>query len=364
LTKGCSDPVKLAALEEALSHITFIKKTLSPTSPTFNEDVISLVREFCPSLFPSSEPLTITPLTAGITNNLVAVSSTNPPINRVIVRMYGTRTDCVIDRSRELLIVASHPLAAKVYGRFENGIVSEYLPGSTLDPDDISDPNLAASVARTVRAFHVPTSSIVGLEKEQQFYATMRKWMTALDEKSEKLGQHLKNVGGKDVLEKEVMWHESETMKREDKGGDVCLCHNDILFANILWDKETGNVRLIDFEYAASGYVAEDIANHFCEWCGFDTEWWRYPSQEQQRKFVRTYLAGKDNVDVDEKDVDRLLNQVEWFEMASSLYWGIWAYLQATVSTKKFPYADYAERRMLRYFDRKKAYAKEHGLVI
>ena len=32
------------------------------------------------------------------------------------------------------------------------------------------------------------------------------------------------------------------------------------------------------------------------------------------------------------------------------LYWGIWALIQATISTIDFPYAEYAETRLAEYF--------------
>lgn len=51
----------------------------------------------------------------------------------------------------------------------------------------------------------------------------------------------------------------------------VCLTHNDLLAGNILINKEKRNIRFIDFEYGSFNYIAFDIANHFCEYSGFDS---------------------------------------------------------------------------------------------
>jgi ethanolamine kinase len=58
----------------------------------------------------------------------------------------------------------------------------------------------------------------------------------------------------------------------------VVFAHNDLLGANILQDME-GRVVFIDFEYGEYNYRAFDIANHFCEYAGFDCDYTRYPDK-------------------------------------------------------------------------------------
>ena len=53
--------------------------------------------------------------------------------------------------------------------------------------------------------------------------------------------------------------------------GNVVFAHNDLLSGNILL--KDGKVKLIDFEYASFNIAAYDIANHFCEWSGFDSDY-------------------------------------------------------------------------------------------
>ena len=73
--------------------------------------------------------------TAGFTNKLIGCSSM-PDGEVILVRIYGNRTDLLIDRDRErnsMLVLHSVGCAAPLYCRFDNGIVYGYLPGVVLD---------------------------------------------------------------------------------------------------------------------------------------------------------------------------------------------------------------------------------------
>ena len=50
------------------------------------------------------------------------------------------------------------------------------------------------------------------------------------------------------------------------------LAHNDLLAGNVLVNESTGAIRFIDYEYSACGYAGFDVANHFCEYAGFDSD--------------------------------------------------------------------------------------------
>jgi ethanolamine kinase len=85
------------------------------------------------------------------------------------------------------------------------------------------------------------------------------------------------------------------------------LCHNDLLSGNILLyapDKNKGHytgpirdVYLIDYEYAAYNFRAYDLANHFCEFGGFDFDIVNeFPSDIVRKKFIEIYLKGSKKV--------------------------------------------------------------------
>jgi len=74
--------------------------------------------------------------TAGYTNKLIGCSVS--PDEVVLVRIYGHRTDLLIDRDKErnsMMILHSVGCAAPLYCRFDNGLAYGYLPGVVLDVD-------------------------------------------------------------------------------------------------------------------------------------------------------------------------------------------------------------------------------------
>lgn len=66
-----------------------------------------------------------------------------------------------------------------------------------------------------------------------------------------------------------------------------------------------------------------------------------FPSVEKQRAWLRCYLAVFRDVpeeEVEEKDVELWRGWVTKFTLASHLFWGVWAFLQACHSVIAFDY--------------------------
>ncbi|KAJ1996510.1 hypothetical protein GGI04_005751 [Coemansia thaxteri] len=162
----------------------------------------------------------------------------------------------------------------------------------------------------------------------------------------------------------------------------VVFAHDDLQYGNILRLEATGELVVVDFEYAGYNYRAFDIANHFCEWMAdyhhpehphrlLED---RYPTAAQRCHFLRTYVkasaflnanmrAHKDVVESDHDahlelrairlDDDRIRdeiaaldNEIVPFVPASHLHWGIWGLLQACSSEIDFDYVAYAAQRL------------------
>ena len=114
----------------------------------------------------------------------------------------------------------------------------------------------------------------------------------------------------------------------------VVYCHNDLLAPNVLLstsEAAPGELYLIDFEYGSYNYRGFDLGNHFNEWAGFDCEYWRYPDDAQQRAFLAAYAGGEAGPApaAQSPEVDALVVEANVFSLASHLYWGIWALIQA-----------------------------------
>ena len=167
----------------------------------------------------------------------------------------------------------------------------------------------------------------------------------------------------------------------------VVFSHNDINTGNILVKedlKDSDPVVLIDYEFASYNYRGFDLANHFNEWM-YDYRrkdfpyYYRntnnYPSKEEQRAWVETYLATfrerqaqvRENNPVeggqveDTSSVSRVLREVEVFSLASHLLWSLWCLRQAQNSNIPFAYYSFARDRMEDYRVTKEQVGGEKG---
>jgi ethanolamine kinase len=128
---------------------------------------------------------------------------------------------------------------------------------------------------------------------------------------------------------------------------DIVFCHNDLLSANIILDEKENSVSFIDYEYGSYNYRTFDIANHFCEWAGFECDYSNYPNKELQKQWIKIYLIHKNEFLVDlEGQIQKYLFEVEIFKKASHLYWGLWGLLQAAISDIEFNYYEYSMKRL------------------
>jgi ethanolamine kinase len=76
----------------------------------------------------------------------------------------------------------------------------------------------------------------------------------------------------------------------------------------------------VDYEYGCASYRGFDIANHFCEYAGFDCDWSKYPSKQVQIEWFKKYLG-----DYTDEDLEVLYKEVEFFELTAHFFWGVWA---------------------------------------
>ena len=135
----------------------------------------------------------------------------------------------------------------------------------------------------------------------------------------------------------------------------VVFCHNDLLSGNVLYDEKAAGgpaTRLIDFEYGFYNYRAFDLANHFCECCGFECDWDKFPARSAQERFFRSYLAalnGGRSESVSAAAVDAMYEEVNPWVLVPHLFWGIWAVVQAGFSVIDFDYVGYSELRLSGY---------------
>ncbi|KAG7163458.1 Ethanolamine kinase 1-like 1 [Homarus americanus] len=169
-----------------------------------------------------------------------------------------------------------------------------------------------------------------------------------------------------DLVVQEPIWRAiSQEMARYHKikscltglGCPVVFSHNDILLGNVIWNQETQKVGFIDYEYGGANFQPFDVANHFNEFAGVDVvDYNRYPSAEFQRQWLRSYLSHYQDIpeeEVKEHDVELWYVWVNKFALASHLFWGSWAMVQANYSSIDFDFLGYGITRVDEYFKRK-----------
>lgn len=346
------------------------------------------------------------PFTQGMTNRLIGCflrpnQDQTQTSDSVLVRVYGRNTELYVDRSEEvqiLRILEFRGLGSKIYCSFNNGICYEFLQGAPLTWSQVSQPHVYRLIAAEMARLH--SIQFHSSESEPFLWKKMEHFLDLLQtSQSEHRMESCSQLESRenhsvqsenrwsfwdgplpcpDVLRTEMELLKSRLSRLQSP---VVLCHNDLLHNNIIYNKERDSVRFIDFEYAALNHLSFDIGNHFNEFAGVSpVDYSRYPKEELQRDWIRTYLqhfgpynrhhyntteqqnyrresedlaAGRE---VTEQEVTRLHVHVCMFSLASNLFWGMWAILQAQLSNIDFDFTSYAAARLDFYFQKRDQY--------
>ncbi|XP_020083460.1 probable ethanolamine kinase isoform X2 [Ananas comosus] len=313
--------------------------------------------DLCKDLFKEWSSLdnsrvSIETVSGGITNLLLKVSvrEDSAADSVLTIRLYGPNTDFVIDRKRELKAIpylSAAGFGAELLGIFKNGMVQSFINARTLSPSDMSNPKIAAAIARELRKFHqvdIPGS------KESQLWNDIFKFLKQAAvlkfDDSEKQAKY--EAISFDEIREEINKLKDLT---ELLNAPVVFAHNDLLSGNLMLNDEEEKLYFIDFEYGSYSYRGYDIANHFNEYAGFDCDYSLYPDKDRQYHFLRSYLQPDKPDEVPDKDLEALHIETNTFRLASHIYWALWALIQAKVSPIDFNYLSYF---FLRYDEYKK----------
>lgn len=81
--------------------------------------------------------------TDGITNKLIGCYVGNTMEDVVLVRIYGNKTELLVDRDEEVKsfrVLQAHGCAPQLYCTFNNGLCYEFIQGEALDPKHVCNP--------------------------------------------------------------------------------------------------------------------------------------------------------------------------------------------------------------------------------
>ncbi|XP_066141238.1 ethanolamine kinase isoform X1 [Euwallacea fornicatus] len=303
-------------------------------------------------------------LTDGITNKLIGcLPDDAPETETVLVRVYGNKTDLLIDRkaeTRNILLLSKHGLAPNLYATFENGLAYRFQPGCTLTKVSVRRPEIYSLVAKKMARLH--KVKVDAVDKPSPFiWKKSRDFLNLVPEEfsAPKTRKRYKDLAlpsqtdlNEEIIELQKILEKTKT--------PVVFCHNDLLLGNVVFTEEENDVTFIDYEYAAFNYQPYDIANHFAEFVGIDVNQLDYskdfPSKDFQKDWIRVYLQEFNGSAPDENQVEDLCTNVIKFVLVSHLFWGIWALIQAEHSNIEFDYLLFAKVRLDEYFAKKREY--------
>lgn len=248
---------------------------------------------------------------------------------------------------------------------FANGRVEAWLDGARpLEPRELADAATSRAVATLLRGFHAARVAPVAAPS---LWPTIFAWLAKC--RGVRLADEARRAVF-DAISLEGLAEEAARCKALCDATDspTVYCHNDLLSANLLTNggdaagASSPSLRIIDFEYSCYNPRGFDIGNHFNEWAGFECEYERFPTEAAQRSFLAAYLdasteltgaadgAGDGGGAVSaEATMRRLLAEAAAFSLASHLYWGVWALLQAQFSAIDFDYLAYHGLRMAEF---------------
>ncbi|XP_008318709.1 ethanolamine kinase 2 isoform X2 [Cynoglossus semilaevis] len=325
------------------------------------EGAMKLIKELRPTWDPSNVRIKL--FTDGTTNKLVGCYVEESPEDVVLVRVYGNKTELIVDRDNELKsfqVLHANGCAPRLYCTFLNGICYEFMQGDALGTQDVRDPALLRLIAREMARIHA-IHAHNGCIPKPNLWIKMRKYFSLVATEFTEEASNIRiqqEVPSKAVLEQEMVWMKEHL---STLGSPVVLCHNDLLCKNIIYNNKEGHVRFIDYEYSSYNYQAFDIGNHFNEFAGMaEPDYGLYPNQEMQMEWLKIYLQAyklftKNTEEVSERELETLYVQVNKFALASHFFWGFWALIQAKYSSIDFDFLGYAVLRFNQYFKTKPA---------
>ncbi|CAL8102726.1 unnamed protein product [Orchesella dallaii] len=362
--------------------------------PTGAKEVLRIVRPQWTSINGESN-IKSKVFTDGLSNKLVGFFVDENKEDVVIVKVFGTNTDVMIDRKAEIetmRLLHERKCGAEVYATFDNGICYQYMNGVTLEVDDCQDPEIFPLVAAEMAKMH----SDIGKGQHQNLKVSQ-------SNKSHLENAHLVSVNGTkcasngveknhsqngedqnksqiwnklrqiNKLGEEILMSDPEFRKKLENVGvvpgwasdainelesilesqdmPVTFCHNDLIPRNIVYDEDKEKITFIDVEYAMYNYAAFDVANHFLEFAGIDQiDYSKCPNVAFRHEWIKEYLKNlKLEHYAEEITVEKYDLWVQFCTPASHLFWGVWGIYQAKHSTIDFDYIGYVGLRFSEY---------------
>jgi ethanolamine kinase len=172
---------------------------------------------------------------------------------------------------------------------FGNGRVEEFLYCKTLAPQEMCSPHFIPLIAQLLQKFH---GASIDLPRTPTLWQVIGQWLATAKSLQFEDPQKAASYAELDFKVMEVEIQEVKAVC-DATCSPLVFGHNDLLSGNLLvlqpkgFDPtdssrnadDNGPLTVIDFEYGAYTYRGYDIANHFCEYAGFECDYTRWGQQ-------------------------------------------------------------------------------------
>ncbi|KAG0236045.1 hypothetical protein BGW42_004153 [Actinomortierella wolfii] len=231
-----------------------------------------------------------------------------PKRRKVLMRVYGIGTDALFSREKELYWLqklAMMDIGPPLLGIFKNGRFEEYIDSTTLTKEDIRDPRTSRHIAHRMCELHNLVNVFPPPENcVPQTQENISKWLPLAKDAIEKICA--KDPSKRKIIDDfdfdKLLVEIDEVYKDLAKvHSPLVFAHNDTQYGNILrTTDDSGELVVIDFEYAGYNTRGFDIGNHFCEWTAdyhsdrpslMHPD--RYPTKEEQLNFLEAYMEAE-----------------------------------------------------------------------
>lgn len=268
-------------------------------------------------LWAGESNLTSTLLTDGITNQNYRIDVGGESF---VVRIAGANTELLgIDRRHEY---AAHRAAAELgiapeifyFIEPEGYLVSRFIKGRPLPPEELAQPDQIQRVAATLRQVHtmppIP-GSFSPFRVVEDYTYTAQRYGVIFPLNFDWLLANMQDI---------------EAAFLQDPF-TPCPCHNDLLNANFLDD---GRLRILDWEYAGMGDRFFDLANFSVNHSFGD---------EQDQRLLEAYFGAA---------MPARLARLKLMKIMSDFREAMWGMVQIGISQLDFDFREYADKHFER----------------
>lgn len=327
------------------------------------------VFETCQALFPEwsglaisdfemDDPKGFSSFTMGVRSK-ASVQPLEPPA--VLFRRLEGKENAILEPEAErdvFLKLGQESIAARCYHYDKTCRVEAFYQGRTLVAGDLFDPETLRKIADQLFRFHQlrPAS----LPQEMFFDMLLAKWgrlastvlvdrIDAFPPEEQKLCEELREIFSDET---------SQLVRSCIPDGDLTFCHNDTYHGNIM-QLNSGEIRLLDFEFSCLNNKAYDFSNLFAETVMRhqqpDYPYFRIAAPEYGEREIRILIdAYLDNAVFDapaelEQEAEKILSDVKMMLPLSDYKYAMAALPLALEPIQKIRFIPYAHQRFKKF---------------